>query len=329
VNPVAPPGPIHPSKALSDEALRWIVRLHSGEASAADRTGFRNWREQSPEHEAAAAEAEALWSDASNLHRDPVTGLIRPGRRRPIVSRRTVVTGIAGLGAVGAGIWASGIMRSLSADHVTGVAETRVVELPDGSRATLNALSAIDVDYTAQRRRAVLIGGQVFFEVRSDRFRPFDVQLRGNVVTAVGTAFDINCNLPGGDIAIAVSENAVRISAATSLPTADAVVVSEHEGVTIAANGRVGSVARQDVTAASAWRTGVYIAEGKTLDEVIAAFRTYHRGWIVIRDDSLKSLKINAVLDLRTPDASLDALAGGLPIRVQHLSQFLTVIFRA
>lgn len=333
MSPDNPSDPQYPPKALSDEALGWIVRLHSGEATKADWNDFRRWRGQSNEHESAAAEAEALWNDTSELHRDPVTGLIRPGRSRPALSRRAIITGIAGLSAIGVGgLWATGVARSLSADHTTGVAETQAVELPDGSKATLNAMSAVDVDYSAKERRVVLIEGQVFFEVKPDRLRPFVVQVGGNTVSALGTAFDINRNLPGKNVAIAVSEHAVRVR---SLPQGGAlradqgVLVSRDEAVMVAANGRIGAVVKQDASAVTAWRSGMYVAEERPFEDVIAAFRSYHRGWIIIRDDSLKSLKVNAVLDLRTPDVSLDTLAGGLPIRIHHVSQFLTVISAA
>jgi transmembrane sensor len=70
----------------------------------------------------------------------------------------------------------------------------------------------------------------------------------------------------------------------------------------------------------------MYVAEDRRLDEVIAAFNAYHDGWIVLRGGAVQGLRVNAVLDLRTPDASLDALASGLPIRVRHVSRYLTVI---
>jgi transmembrane sensor len=322
--------PNHPPKALSDEALAWIVRLHSGEAGKASWNDFHAWRAQSAAHEAAAAEAEALWRDASELHRDPVTGLIRPGRRPPAVPRRSVITGLVGLGAAGAGLlWTSGALRLLSSDYSTGVAETRVIDLPDGSRATLNAMSAIGLDYSPQARRIDLVEGQAFFEVGADPFRPFEVRVRGHVVSALGTAFDINSNLPGGSVAVAVSEHAVRVRSIVQINAGNAsegVVVSKDQGVVIAASGRIGTVVRQDATAEAAWRSGMYVAEARPLDEVIVALRAYHHGWIVIREDSLRSLKVSAVLDLRAPDVSLDTLAAGLPIRVSHLSRFLTVI---
>lgn len=320
--------PKYPPKAISDEALSWIVRLYSGAASKADWASFGAWRARSPAHEAAAAEAEALWSDASELHRDPVSGLIRPGRQRPAVSRRSVITGMAGLGMGAAGLWATGALRPLSADQVTGVAETRAVPLADGSTVTLNAMTAIDIDYSPSMRRIALVEGQAFFEVVPDTSRPFEVKVRDNIVDARGTAFDINSNLPGGRVAIAVTENSVRIRSPSVSPTTNSTVVSRGEGVVVTANGSVGPVTEQDTTAATAWRMGTYIAEGRPLDEVISALRVYRRGWIVVSDEGLKSLNVNAVLDLRAHDA-LETLARGLPIRILQMSPLLSVIAHA
>lgn len=303
------------------------MRLHSGEAGKADWDSFRLWRAQSGVHEAAAAEADALWSDASEVHRDPATGLIRPGRRRPVVSRRGIITGIAGLGAIGAsGLWATGAWRPFGYDYSTGIAETHMVELPDGSRMTLNAMSAVRLDFSPQRRRVLLVEGQAYFEVAPDARRPFEVEARGNIVKALGTAFDVNSNLPRGAVAVAVVEHAVTVGAASASSRNAEAVVSEGEGVVVAANGHVGPISRLDAGAATAWRSGMYVAEGRPLDEVVETLRAYRRGWIVIRDENTRSLKVNAVLDLRHPEASLKALAGGLPIRILQLTPLLIII---
>lgn len=75
-----------------------------------------------------------------------------------------------------------------------------------------------------------------------------------------------------------------------------------------------------------AWRSGFYIAEDRRLDEVLAAINAYRPGWIVARGGAVRSLRVNAVLDLGAPDQSLAALTEGLPIDVWHLSPYLTVV---
>ncbi len=317
-----PPKP-RPPAALSDEALRWIMRLHAGAATAADRKEFQSWRARSPEHEEAAAEAEALWGDAANLHQDPQTGVVRPGRREGGRSRRDVLAGAAVVAAGGGALWSAGALRGLASDYATGVGETRAIALPDGSQVTLNARSAIDVVFSEPTRRITLLEGQAFFEVAADAARPFEVRAREVTVTALGTAFDVDRSIADGGVAVAVTQHAVLVAANGG---GAGLQLLEGQGVLVDAAGRVGAVTASDPAIATAWRKGMYIAEDKPLGDVIAALRAYHPGWIVIRGETIGKLRVNAVLNLRTPDESLDALAGGLPISVYRLSRYLTVI---
>ncbi|MFE0018667.1 FecR family protein [Mesorhizobium sp. NPDC059054] len=315
-----------PTKALSDEALVRIVRLHSGEAGERDWAEFRRWRSISAEHEAAATEAELLWSDASNLHRDPRTGLVKPGRRKS-VSRRAVLGGIGATALALGGLRVTGGFQGILSDHTTGTGQTSVIDLPDGSRAHLNAASALNVDFSPQRRLAELVEGQAYFEVASDPLRrPFDVKAGDVSVSALGTAFDVNRNLPDGATEITVAEHMVRI---TSNGASQEIVLNAGETVTVSQDGLAGPVTDTGRSAAAAWRTGLYVAESRPLAQVVAALQAYHEGWLVIEDGKAGSLRVNAVLDLRTPDSSLDALASGLPIRIRRLSRFLTVISSA
>ncbi len=317
-----PSEPNRPLTEISDEALRFVVRLHSGAATAADRKAFAAWRALSREHEAAAGEAEALWGEASNLHQDPETGIVRPGRRKRGPSPRAVIGNTLGLAAAGGGLWASGALRGWTSEYATGLGETRAIDLPDGSRVTLNARSAIDLSFTAEARRLHLVEGQAFFEVAPDPVRPFEVAVRHVRVRALGTAFDIDRNIADGGAAIAVTQHAVLVAA----DTAESVNLLEGQTLVVDRNGRLGAVEPSKASIVAAWRSGLYIAEDKPLADVIRALQAYHAGWIVIRGDDVAKLRVNAVLNLRTPDASLDALEGGLPISVRHLSSFLTVI---
>lgn len=317
-----------PTTNSSEEALLWIVRLHSGSATAADRQEFQLWRAKSLENEMAAREAETLWSDASELHQDNHTGAIRLGRPlRSKPSRRTTIIG--GLvAATGGGLLAAGTLRKPTADFATGLGETRSITLPDGSKVTLNARSALKLRFSAAARRVELLGGQAFFEVAPDAARPFEVAAVDIVTTALGTAFDVNLNLAEGGATVSVTQHAVRVhvdgTAAASLPRRS-IDLREGQSVTVAADGRIGPVTTGSPANAVAWRKGQYVAENRTLADVVAALQSYHEGWLVLRGEAGR-LRVNAVLDLKTPDESLGALASGLPISVRRLSRFLVII---
>jgi transmembrane sensor len=311
-----------PSAEISDEALLWLVRLHSGEATAALRRSFEAWRALSDEHEAAAREAEALWAESSELHLDPESGIVKPGRRDD-PTRRAVVVGAIGL-AAGGGLWAGGFFEK-PADHATGLGETRVVALADGSRVTLNARSAIDVAFTPQARRVRLLRGEAYFEVAPDRSRPFEVEARDATVTALGTAFDVDSNLASEGVAVAVAQRSVLV-ASRAVSSRGPVDLGEGQMLVVDRRGEIGAVRAVDTSAVTAWRSGLYVAEDKPLGDVVAALRAYHAGWIVVGGREIAALRVDAVLDLREPDAALDALAAGLPVAIRRFSPYLTVI---
>lgn len=318
-----PHRPSYPPRALSDEALTYIVRLHSGEAQPAVLAAFTAWRQQSPTHEAAAREAEQLWGDASQLHQDSRSGLIRPGPGRRAddgLSRRTLLAGAAGLGLAGAsGAWLAGRLGP-RADIATGTGDVRTVTLADRSQVTLNARTALALDFTAERREVRLLEGQAFFDVAADSARPFEVVAGNSRLQALGTAFDVDANRGDGSVAVSVVEHAVRLTGASEQ------TLKAGERLRVGADGSLGPVTLQPADITLAWRSGLYIAQDRTLSDIIAALRPYHSGWIIARGTGLDTLRVNAVLDLRTPEASLAALAQGLPVRVIPLSAFLTIV---
>jgi ferric-dicitrate binding protein FerR (iron transport regulator) len=64
------PGPRHISleAAEPDEALRWIVRFHAGDATEEDRQAFRTWIELEA-HRREYERASTLWNDLDELKR--------------------------------------------------------------------------------------------------------------------------------------------------------------------------------------------------------------------------------------------------------------------
>ncbi|WP_036289639.1 DUF4880 domain-containing protein [Methylosinus sp. PW1] len=58
MEPDDPPSDLDP---LLCEAVSWVVRAHSGEATRADRVELQQWRGMSAEHEEAFRQASWLW----------------------------------------------------------------------------------------------------------------------------------------------------------------------------------------------------------------------------------------------------------------------------
>ena len=301
----------HADTRLSDEALEWIVRLHSGHASEDDHRGFADWRRQDPGHELAAQEAEALWQGL---------GAAGGAVRRRTGTRRAVLGG--GLVTLaGAALYGSGVIGPhLFADHVTQTGERRSFALPDGSTAFLNADSALSVYFTPTERRLRLFRGQGIFTVAHDAARPFVVEAEGGITRALGTVFDVD--IRPRDVAVTVLEGTVGIS---TDPFADTVVAGLDHRVTYVAGMPPSHAEPVDADSETAWRRGKMIFNGRPLGDVIGEMERYRGGRIVVVGDGLRALPVTGLFDLDETDAVLEVIEQTLPVRVTRLP-FLTVI---
>jgi transmembrane sensor len=320
------------SNELSDEAIRWVVRLRSGTLTSAEREACATWRACDAEHERAYQEARGIWDAASGLEASSASGLVRVAplgqevcrqhERRPRHPQRILRVAASMLLAVGLGAWLIADRNALLADYATHLRETRTVPLVDGSRVDLAPDTAIDIDMKGRARRILLRAGRAFFKVTRDPAgRPFEVVAGDATVTVLGTAFEVD-RRDDGSTTVTVSEHAV------SVQTRAGQVFTVHEGsrLVLDATGTSGAILPLNVAHVAMWRHGQLVAEGEPLNEVLAALSHYRRGWIMTPGEDLSGISVNAVLDLNDPDASLHALSAAAPIRIRSFTPYLTVV---
>lgn len=304
----------HPPRAdiaLSDQAIDWVVRLHSGVAGTPEWDGFLAWRALSPAHEAAAQEAEALWD---GLGTAGVSARAEGKAGRGRITRRAFMAGGV-IAAFGLAATASGpLRRRMLADYSSGVGEAREVMLPDGSRAWLNSSTALALDYSGPRRGIRLLEGQALFTVMPDPARPFVVAAANGWTRAVGTVFDVD--MRADSVAVTVVEGVVAVGIDGGPP----------DGTTMRADqtvryGRGGITTPQsvDATMATAWRRGKLIFNRRPLEDVVSELRRHTHAQIVIAGSSLKALEVTGVFDLNDPQSVLETIEQTLPVRVLRL----------
>ncbi|MBS7562637.1 MULTISPECIES: FecR family protein [Pseudomonas] len=295
------------SQSLEDAALEWQVLLHSGNATAAQRMAYQQWRQTSPAHAAAAQEAQQLWGDlgqtrAAEQHRAATaTGSWR-GWPALVASLVLAV-------ASGVGWWQ---WPALTSDYHTAVGQQQHITLADGSRVTLNSGSALSVAYSAGERRVILQSGEALFEPVADPQRPFVVQADAQYLHSAASAFSLRRD--GSRLTVVVREGQVQFT-------------GDHAPVLLQADQRLQYqsgqplLAQQAVDAASltAWQRGKLIFNGRPLGEVIGELERYQHGRILISDSQLAALAISGVFDLHDPQGSLQALQQRYPLQVTYL----------
>ena len=315
---------------LIEEATAWFVRINAGTASEPERRAFEDWLHRDPAHPSAYAEAEALWRELGEIP-DPRKGSAPAADSRKAATSRRRRVGLRSLGALAAclalafaGLWTSGTLDRLRADHATAVGERRSVTLSDGSVVQLNTDSALEVDLTETERLVRLLRGEAFFTVARDPKRPFEVVSRGLTSRALGTAFLVRS---GGDAEIvAVAEGRVRVSSRSARAVPDR-GVTLSAGEALRADG-VGAATRQaaDLTTLAAWRDGKLVFSGQPLRAVIAELDRHRPGIIVFLDSAIAEARFTGVLSLRDPDQALTAIEGTLPVDALRVTGYLTLL---
>lgn len=311
--------------ALSDEAIRWIVRM-GGSPTANERAAFAQWCLRSPAHAEAVRRARALLDDTGRTqlaaeHRQWVRALSREPRRR--VSRRTflvggasaaAVAGLAAAGLSGPGLSAadlSGAAVALFADQRTATGERRRWRLPDGSQAWLNTGSALSAAFTPDRRQASLLAGEVLFEVGSDSRRPFIVQCRDGEVRVRDGRCCLRREARRSVLTVLAGSADVRTGAGETRVAADQRVAFSSDVL-----GLVESV---DADAATAWVRGKLIFNRQPLAQVAAEVERYTTRHIRVVGENLRHLQLSGVFDLDDTDALLRAVAALAGARIVRL----------
>jgi transmembrane sensor len=306
----------------SQAAARWRARDDLDQSP--QREQFAAWLAESGENRDAWAQVQRMWDvfdDADDS--DLIAALARAARRagpEPVAKPfwpRLAAASIA-VAAVSATLFvgaqqgwfdrsakpiqvaineAASLTSVGRADYVTGGGQKSIVDLPDGTRVTLDADSAVDVAFLGGRREVRLLKGHAFFDVAHDRARPFAVQAAGRVVTALGTQFDVR--VTSDSLRVVLAEGSVSVSASGAGAAAPPTRLLPGQAFS-AQRGGAGKVSPANLDDALAWKQGVVEFRDQPLSEAVGLLNRYTRAQIVIRDPKVAALRITGVF--RTGD---------------------------
>lgn len=319
-----------------DQAAEWCVRLSEGELTPAEQDELDAWFAEDPEHRELLDDSVAAWRAVDEQASHP--GMIalrgealndlrraqrqqwarKPGPRVAIWSAAAAVVAAVVLG--GGLAWRA----SLPDVYRTSEGERRIVELADGSRASLDADTVLKVRYDGDRRRLWLEQGRAKFAVAKDPLRPFSVAAGGKLVVATGTTFSVErvadqmrVVLYEGHVAVLDGEGAkgsppplLRVNGA---PTEKA-LTPDHELVA-QVNSEAASVMPADPSRAGAWETGQLVFQDEPMSLAVERVNRYAREKLRIGDPTVASLRISGVFTSGDTRAFVDGVTAVLPVR--------------
>lgn len=305
---------------VSHQASAWFALIQGGEPSEAERAQLAAWIAADPAHAQAYAELESLWAASARLlaPRKP------PAVHTQMSRRRFVGLGVAAsAAAVTAGattFWLKG-MSSPFADVRTAVGERRTVNLPDGSTLELAGNTALNVDFSANKRALQLLQGEAFFNVSPDDARELTVSTEaGRIATREGE-FCLSCE--GATAMLAVSRKTVRVITASQQTD-----VEEGLSLHFSAN-QSGAIQHADLDQLLAWRNGRLVFFDTPLIMVVAELQRWREGKIFIPDKQLAARRVSLILNLNRPEQMLDVLSKALSVRTARYTDLVTLLYPA
>lgn len=317
---------------IREEAAGWVARLDAGSMTTDDLKEFKTWIEQNPLHAEELENVTDVWDklDVLGEYREII---IAP--KKSLFDRFQIPVSIA------AGLLALSLALLFVSDyfqsepetltpqiHETEIGERKALRLSDGSNIRMNTASRLKVQYEEEARTVYLDQGEAFFDVQADTQRPFIVATPRGTITAVGTAFSVR--LDESDIVVTVSEGVVKLSGGKKDETTKSNISSPlvHEpamlgaGQTASFDNKLNSIETLEprkIIQRLAWRDGMLVFEGDTLEFVIKEVSRYTPIKIHISDPDLKQVRIGGYFRIGEINGLLKALEQGFGIRVEQI----------
>ncbi len=276
---------------VKSEALAWVARLKSGEATRMDAHRLSAWRAQSEAHEEAFREAAALWRSMAA----PAVHETKPSLGRRAFLGGAMAAGVAGIAWGGAELELWPGLSELMVDQRTAAGEQRSLTLADGSLLDLNTRTGVSFDFNQERREVALAYGEAAFTIKARADVPFIVKSgNGRISADVPGLFSVRSDR--GRAVVTCVEGPIRISCGEE--------VRLEAGEQVEYANTLGRVRKIDPALATSWRKGMLVFENRLLAEVVSELNRYRRGRIILTDRQPR--RVNGVFHLARPDEALE-----------------------
>jgi transmembrane sensor len=322
---------------IEDEAIAWVQKLASGEATREDVEALARWRAQSPAREAAFVEASRAWSSAGAAARlfegvdhDIFAELDALRQRRKTLSRRLVLGGgvaaIAAATAYGAvrpplGLWPS--LSELQADYHTSTGEQSSVTFAGDIAINLNTQTSLAVRSAAGAMdRIELILGEASFVIPARAERSLGVFAAGGETVANVGKFDVRYTRGGelASVSVTCFEGGARIQHGTEVAALKA-----GERVHYGSRG-LSPIVAIDPVVASEWQRGIVEFRGTPLAEAVEEINRYRPGRIILMNQALGQKQLSGRFRIDQMNMVLEQLEYAFNVRLQRFPGGIVVL---
>ncbi|MFT6899011.1 MAG: transmembrane sensor [Paraglaciecola sp.] len=321
-----------------EQVSEWIAKIDRG-LSQAEKIDFQKWMTSSAENRVMLLEVAKLWDKM-----DVLTQLSEVFPHSTVTQKKHSLT-LLGMAAslllasiLSIGLWqgewlfSSKPVQQIVSTNVysTSLGEHATFYLQDKTKVVLNTDSKIKITYTDKQRLFELEKGEFHVTVAHNKAQPLSVYASGQVIQAVGTAF--NVELKDDQVELIVTDGQVLVAATTDqikhplllddvhLPQT-ALAVSKGEKIALGANAsQVEQIDAADIDASLAWQQGSLIFRGESLAQAMKEVSRYTGYEFELLDEPLKHIKIAGLFKTDDVNGLLTALEQNFDVHHQRVS---------
>lgn len=294
--------------SIDAKAALWVARSERG-LSVEEEADLNKWLSADLRHEDAYFEIQVIWQGMDVLSGDAVDVSSQDPEVVREISWIYWMSGLAAAMVLGLAIWAVDLRNSDDRPQTT----TYVLEasgykrhvLEDGSTLELKPGTRLTVSYTPSERRVFLEAGESFFSVEGNPDRPFVVESKLGIVTAIGTAFSVK--LAGDFSEVWVVEGKVKIAKSKNLNVVNNFAPMETEVVagqmiiqdttSGSYNSTVVSISPEELEVQLEWKDRILQFVSAPLYEIVAEFNRLNDVKIILLNDEMKTKRLTIAME--------------------------------
>jgi transmembrane sensor len=321
-----------------EQASLWIAKIDRG-LNQAELSEYRLWIAASQSNKDTLTQMASMWDKMDALER--LGGLFphTPEHKNTFAKRYFAAAASFLLAAVlGVAIWQGGalegdqqlVQQVISNNaYSTQVGERSVFYMQDNTKVVLNTNSKVNITYTDKQRIFELLRGEMHVTVAHNTAQPLSVYAGGQIIQAVGTAF--NVELQQNHIELLVTDGRVLVAEQLEeqinpLKLKTVYLPDTSLGVIKGQKVALGSVAEEvlmlesdDIDANLSWQLGQLVFRGEPLEQVMQEVSRYTNYQFVLADDKIKKLQVAGLFKTDDVTTLLDALSSNFNIEYQRV----------
>ncbi|RZF60612.1 DUF4974 domain-containing protein [Sphingomonas populi] len=321
---------------ISRRAAELAVSFDAGSLSSADRIEAEAWLQRDIRHRGAFARAQAglihsrkaaavstfdtdRYSTTNDLSPVEVSVPDTHARIAPPTRRRFIALGGSAAAMAVIGIAAFGVTTIASTQaYATALGETRVIQLGEAARMTLNTDSRVLVKTQGRSHHVALEHGEALFEVVSGRGASVLVDTGTSVAGSTGGSFAVR-KTQDMPLQVLVQSGDVSLSDGTTQSSKAIHLTANQRVIADLGTGNIVTPLSQDkVDHELEWRNGLLAFEDETLFDAAREFARYSSVSIEVSDPSVGQQTITGLFDARDPRGFAQSAALSLGMRVQN-----------